>query len=67
VTGTAQLSGTLEVDLVNGFQPAVGDSFTPLTYGSVLEHFDTITEPGHSPQHQLTPAYGPTGLTLTQQ
>ncbi|MGA1796930.1 MAG: LEPR-XLL domain-containing protein, partial [bacterium] len=35
VTGLATLDGTLDIDLWNGFEPAVGDSFEILTYGSV--------------------------------
>jgi hypothetical protein len=66
VAGNAQLSGTLEVDFVNGFRPAVGDSFTPLTYGSHSAHFDLITEPSNPPEHQLTPSYGANALTVTQ-
>ncbi len=65
VTGLAQLSGTLEVAFV-GFQPVAGDSFVPLTYGSRLNQFDTITEPTNPPEHQPTASYGPNALTLTQ-
>ena len=33
MSGLASLSGTMEVDLVNGFVPRVGDKFTFLTAG----------------------------------
>ena len=32
VNGLATLDGTLEVDLVNGFQPQPGDLFQPLLF-----------------------------------
>src|SRR5262249_10637702 len=34
VTGTANLAGTLTVNLTNGFSPSLNDSFTVLTFGS---------------------------------
>lgn len=34
VSGAAALAGTLQVDLINGFQPSLGEQFTALTFGS---------------------------------
>ena len=41
VTGLASLAGTLNVNLVNGFVPIVGDIFDILTFGSRSGDFDT--------------------------
>lgn len=52
-TSTAELAGTLDVRLLNGFVPAPGDSFDILT-ASVGIHgsFDSVLEPGNLPQTQ---------------
>ena len=43
VTGTTSLNGTLDVSLINGFFPAVGDTFTFLTSGGVVSGiFSTV-------------------------
>ncbi len=39
VAGAASLNGTLQVQLGNNFQPAVGDTFPFLTFGSVTGDF----------------------------
>jgi hypothetical protein len=39
VSGAAALSGTLEVQLLDGFVPAVGQTFDFLTFGSVVGDF----------------------------
>jgi hypothetical protein len=41
----ASLSGTLTVNLLNGFTPTVGDTFTILTVGTVTGVFDTTNLP----------------------
>jgi hypothetical protein len=41
VSGAASLSGTLTVNLINGFVPAVGKSFTILTAKSITGTFST--------------------------
>ncbi|MCC6723915.1 MAG: DUF4215 domain-containing protein [Saprospiraceae bacterium] len=45
VTGVATLSGTMSVTFLNGFTPAVGNSFTLITYGSRVGTFSTINIP----------------------
>jgi len=45
VTGTAQLAGTLEVALIDGFQPAAGDTFDILDFGDFLGGFDEVSLP----------------------
>jgi hypothetical protein len=44
VSGNASLSGMLNVKLVNGFTPAIGDSFLVLTYGSRTGSFSSIVD-----------------------
>ncbi|HEY1174452.1 MAG TPA: LEPR-XLL domain-containing protein, partial [Verrucomicrobiae bacterium] len=39
VSGLAQLDGKLDIDLINGFTPQVGDTFDIMTYGSVSGEF----------------------------
>ena len=43
VTGLATLGGTLVVELINGFTPAVGQTFDILTFGSVSGKFSNAT------------------------
>ncbi|HEY7315390.1 MAG TPA: hypothetical protein VH643_39030 [Gemmataceae bacterium] len=59
VSGAAQLSGTLELDFIDGYTPKSGDAFTVLTAGSIGAHFDTTPD-------NMTVAYGPTGVTATE-
>ena len=42
ITGTARLEGTLEVELINGFVPDVGNMFQILTAGSVIGTFNPV-------------------------
>jgi hypothetical protein len=42
ITGTARLGGELEVELIDGFIPAIGDLFQILTAGSVIGTFDSL-------------------------
>ena len=43
VIGTAELGGTLEVRLINGFTPSPGDAFEIFQYGSSTGAFDGVT------------------------
>ncbi|MBI3450386.1 MAG: LEPR-XLL domain-containing protein, partial [Acidobacteria bacterium] len=43
VTGSATLSGTLKIVLVDGFLPTAGDTFDFLTFGTVTGAFTTST------------------------
>lgn len=58
----ATLGGELAVQLVNGFWPNVGDSFTILSYGSRVGQFNLVSPP---PGIGLAVNYQPTSLTLT--
>ncbi|MEK7727942.1 MAG: Ig-like domain-containing protein, partial [candidate division KSB1 bacterium] len=42
VSGNAILDGTLELDLTNGYQVSVGDSFRVLTFGSATGEFKQV-------------------------
>ncbi|MCD4824765.1 MAG: autotransporter-associated beta strand repeat-containing protein [Phycisphaerae bacterium] len=50
ITGTADLAGTLDVVLYGGFDPAEGDTFDILDWGTLAtgSQFDTINLPGLS-------------------
>lgn len=41
LTGIAQLGGELEVSLIGGFTPGLGDAFTIFTAASIVSEFDT--------------------------
>jgi formylglycine-generating enzyme required for sulfatase activity len=45
IAGTAQLAGGLTVRLTNGFQPAFGQSFPIMQYGSSTGEFSTLNLP----------------------
>ncbi|RJP38129.1 MAG: hypothetical protein C4547_04890 [Phycisphaerales bacterium] len=45
VTGDAALGGTMEILLIDGFEPQVGDRFTVMTYGSHSGEFDRVIPP----------------------
>ena len=48
VVGQAGLGGTLDVQLVNGFVPAVSHEFTLLTFGSRIGTFGAVNGNGHT-------------------
>ncbi|MFO0832419.1 MAG: autotransporter-associated beta strand repeat-containing protein [Phycisphaerales bacterium] len=61
IAGPATLSGTLNVPLINGFQPAPGSSFTILTAaGGVSGTFATTSLP-----QGMTITYAPNSVTLS--
>ncbi|HEX8934763.1 MAG TPA: hypothetical protein VF788_11350, partial [Pseudonocardiaceae bacterium] len=61
VNGTATLGGTLNVTLINGFQPAVGDVFQIIAPNAFSGAFATINTVGFSG----TVSYSSSGITLT--
>jgi hypothetical protein len=65
VTGTANLAGTLDVDLVNDFDPSLGDAYRPLTFGAVNGDFGNKDFPDLGSARQVTSAYDTSGLTLS--
>jgi len=65
ITGAATLDGTLNVTLINGFLPSLGDSFRIMNYGSRTGAFvrvNGLSMPGTG--LRLDPIYSATGLTL---
>ena len=62
ISGSAALAGTVAATLLNGFMPAVSNSFPVLTYGSFTGAF-TNTELPSGFVWQTN--YGPTTFTLT--
>jgi hypothetical protein len=50
VTGLAQLAGELDVKVLPGFTPTVGETFDFLTYGSLSGAYDSVValDPGYS-------------------
>jgi hypothetical protein len=63
ISGPAELQGTLELGLRNGFLPIVGDRFTCLTAGSITGAFANITGP--TPAGTVwVPRYSPTMVTV---
>jgi hypothetical protein len=43
ITGAATLAGTLSINLINAYEPNVGDTFTIMTFGSHSGDFTTVT------------------------
>jgi hypothetical protein len=64
VSGIATLGGTLEVYLINGFSPAMGNSFQILTFGSHSGDFATQTFPALDDGLFLYAVFDPTSLRL---
>jgi hypothetical protein len=60
VTGQATVDGTLTVNLINGFRPERGDSFTIMTFGSGTGTFANINGDGPS----FSPFYNPDDVIL---
>ncbi len=66
VNGTASLGGTLDIAFLNGFHPAVGDTFHIMDFNSRTGDFDSIQVLGAS-GYQFLPEYTSGGLTLLTQ
>jgi hypothetical protein len=65
VSGLATLAGTLNVSLINGFTPSLGQTFQVVGYGSHTGTFTTLSGTDLGGGLRLAPTYGATGLTLT--
>ncbi len=65
VGGTATLGGGLDLGLVNGFTPNVGDSFPVITYAARTGTFAALTGYDLGGGRYFTTDYTPTNLTLT--
>lgn len=68
VAGQASFDGLLQIQILGGYTPAVGDSFTIFTYGSRVGEFDdwlgTVSIPGRT-DLAFVPTYNANNLTLT--
>ena len=64
VTGGANLSGTLDVSLVNGYSPQVNDSIPIITFDTVSGQFNTVNVPNLPPGLAATLVYGSTSVSL---
>jgi hypothetical protein len=65
VTGAATLSGTLNIELLNSFVPAIGDTFEILTAGKVSGTFGTVNGTVINGSEQFTVTYNSNNVTLT--
>jgi T5SS/PEP-CTERM-associated repeat protein/autotransporter-associated beta strand protein len=61
MSGQALVGGTLNLSLVNGFRPKVGDTFAILTSSSESGNFSTVDSPGFSVRSDASPS----GIVLT--
>ena len=64
VTGAASLAGTLEINLTGGFDPAVGETFTVMTFGSRSGDFTAMTGLDIGGGKVLQPTFEATSLVL---
>ncbi len=64
-TGTAILAGTIDVKLINGFQPVLGNQFTVLTFASRSGDFANYTGTDIAGFLELRPTFTATSLLLT--
>jgi hypothetical protein len=65
VSNAATLGGTLEVDLINGFQPSLAQQFTALTFGSESGDFASYTDLAVGGHLTLRHAFVGNSLILT--
>lgn len=63
VTGTANLTGTLNISLINSFVPTAGQSFTLLQATSRVGTYSTVNFPS-VPDITWTISYNATGVTI---
>jgi fibronectin-binding autotransporter adhesin len=65
VTGAATLAGILDVDLINGFQPNVGQTFTVMTFASHTGDFTEYRDLAVGNGLMLVPSFTANSLILT--
>jgi hypothetical protein len=65
VTGQAALNGTLEIALVEGYEPNIGEAFTVLTFDSRSGAFATLNGLDIGNGKRFEVVYGAAGVTLT--
>jgi hypothetical protein len=64
VSGHAHLAGSLQLVMLNGFNPGSGDVFRVMSYSSGSGNFASITQPALTSALALTPEYGATAVVL---
>jgi PKD domain len=64
VSGAATLGGTINLALINGFQPAFGNTFQVLIFGSSSGNFANYQGTSLASGLFLDPVFGTTSLTL---
>jgi hypothetical protein len=64
VTNGVSLGGTLSIKLINGFVPAIGDSFTVLTGSAVSGEFATVKGTSINSSEHFQVNYNATNVTL---
>jgi hypothetical protein len=64
ISSAAKLNGTLNLDLINGFVPTVGETFDILNASSVTGKFPTVTGTAINSTEEFTVAYNATNVTL---
>lgn len=62
---TCQVAGTVNLSLINGFEPNIGDSFTILTCSAVAGTFAQINGLDIGNGKQFSPTYNANNLVLT--
>jgi len=65
VTGSATLNGAINATLINGFTPALGDSFMVVTAGSREGQFSSQNLPSLGGGLEFRVGYRPTSVVLT--
>jgi hypothetical protein len=65
VANGASLAGKLNIKLINGFVPAIGNTFTVLTGSAVTGKFATVNGLSINSSEHFTIAYNATNVTLT--
>jgi len=65
ISGTASLGGTLNVDLISGFKPTVGQTFDIMNYTSETGTFTTLNLPKLTGGDTWSISYNATGVVLT--
>jgi hypothetical protein len=64
-TGAATLDGILNLTLLNGFVPSLGQTFTILNAASVAGTFPTVNGLCISPSEHFAVTYDPADVMLT--
>ncbi len=65
VTGTAMLAGSLDIVLLDGYEPALGESFEILTGSTVSGTFGTVNGTAITAGRRFDVVYGASNVTLT--